>query len=217
MAETEPIRVLIVDDHPMVRQGLKTFLSTCADIEVVGEAASGHEAVDRCSVDCPDVVLMDMMMPGMDGAAVTGLVKGVCARTQVVVLTSFVEPEMVTRALEAGAISYLLKDAGPERLVEAIRQAHDGRGTIDSSAVQALLPGRAAARPPLLGEDLTPREREVLALLAGGLSNREIGARLFLSVGTVRLHVSNILRKMEVPNRTAAAMLAVQYGLVERP
>ena len=217
MAETEPIRVLIVDDHPMVRQGLKTFLSTCGDIEVVGEASSGQEAVERCIADCPDVMLVDMMMPGMDGAAVTGAIKGVCVQTQVVVLTSFVEPEMVTRALEAGAISYLLKDAGPEKLVDAIRQAHAGRGTIDSSAVQALLPGRAAARRPQLGEDLTPREREVLALLANGLSNREIAARLFLSAGTVRLHVSNILRKMEAPNRTAAAMLAVQYGLVEPP
>jgi len=217
VAETEPIRVLIVDDHPMVRQGLKTFLSTCGDIEVVGEASSGQEAVERCVADCPDVMLVDMMMPGMDGAAVTGAIKGVCVQTQVVVLTSFVEPEMVTRALEAGAISYLLKDAGPEKLVDAIRQAHAGRGTIDSSAVQALLPGRAAARRPQLGEDLTPREREVLALLAEGLSNRDIGARLFLSAGTVRLHVSNILRKMEVPNRTAAAMLAVQYGLVEPP
>ena len=217
MAETEPIRVLIVDDHPMVRQGLKTFLSTCADIEVVGEASSGQEAVDRCITDCPDVMLVDMMMPGMDGAAVTGAIKGVCVQTQVVILTSFVEPEMVTRALEAGAISYLLKDAGPEKLVDAIRQAHAGRGTIDSSAVQALLTRRAAARRPPLGEDLTPREREVLGLLAAGLSNRDIGARLFLSAGTVRLHVSNILRKMGVPNRTAAAMLAVQYGLVEPP
>ena len=217
MAETEPIRVLIVDDHPMVRQGLKTFLSTCGDIEVVGEASSGQEAVDRCITDCPDVMLVDMMMPGMDGAAVTGAIKGVCLQTQVVILTSFVEPEMVTRALEAGAISYLLKDAGPEKLVDAIRQAHAGRGTIDSSAVQALLTRRAAARRPPLGEDLTPREREVLGLLAAGLSNREIGARLFLSAGTVRLHVSNILRKMEAPNRTAAAMLAVQYGLVEPP
>jgi two-component system, NarL family, response regulator LiaR len=217
VAETEPIKVLIVDDHPMVRQGLKAFLSTCADIEVVGEASSGREAVDHCIVHCPDVVLMDMMMPEMDGAAVTGVIKGVCVQTQVVVLTSFVEPDMVTRALEAGAIGYLLKDAGPEKLVDAIRQAHAGRGTIDSSAVQALLPGRAAARRPPVGEDLTRREREVLALLADGLTNREIAARLFLSAGTVRLHVSNILRKMEAPNRTAAAMLAVQYGLVERP
>jgi DNA-binding NarL/FixJ family response regulator len=217
VAENEPIRVLIVDDHPMVRQGLKTFLSTCVDIEVVGDASSGDEAVDRCVDDCPDVVLMDMMMPGMDGAAVTGVIKGACAQTQVVILTSFVEPEMVKRALEAGAIGYLLKDAGPDKLVDAIRQAHAGRGTIDSSAVQALLPGRAASRRPPPGEDLTPREREVLGLLADGLSNREIGARLFLSAGTVRLHVSNILRKMEAPNRTAAAMLAVQYGLIERP
>jgi two-component system, NarL family, response regulator LiaR len=183
---------------------------------VIAEAASGREALDLCILGRPDVVLMDLMMPGLDGAAATGLIREVCPESQVIILTSFVEPELVKGALEAGAISYLLKDAGPEKLVDAIRQAYRGRGTIDSSAAQVLLPGRAAASP-LVGHDLTKRELEVLALLAEGLSNKDIGARLFLSPGTVRLHVSNILRKMEVPNRTAAAMVAVQNGLVGQP
>lgn len=216
MTRNEPIRVLIVDDHPMVRQGLKTFLSTCSDIAVTAEAANGREALERCLADHPDVVLMDMMMPDQDGAAVTALIKEVCPECQVVVLTSFVEPELVKRALEAGAISYLLKDVGPGRLLDAIRQAQAGRGTIDSTAAQALLPSRQPGRNAV-GADLTPREREVLALLADGLSNKQIAARLFLSTGTIRLHVTNVLRKMEAPNRTAAAMLAVHHGLVKPP
>ncbi len=134
-----------------------------------------------------------------------------------IVLTSFVEPGTVTRVLEAGAISYLLKDASPDKLAEAIRQAHKGRGTIDSSAAQALMAAQMEARRHTVGDDLTQREREVLALVVAGLNNREIASRLFLSQGTVRLHVSNVLRKLEAPNRTAAAMLAVQHGLVDQP
>jgi two-component system, NarL family, response regulator LiaR len=214
--QAQPIRVLVVDDHPMVRTGLMTFLSTCSDIEVVGEAASGRQALERCLRQSPDVVLMDMVMPDMDGGEATELIKEVWPDTQVVILTSFVEPDMVRRALEAGAISYLLKDAGAEKLLDAIRDAHAGRGTIDSSAAQTLLPSRQSARSQV-GSDLTRREREVLSLLVEGVSNKEIAARLFISQGTVRLHVTNILRKLNAPNRTAAAMLAVQYGLVERP
>jgi NarL family two-component system response regulator LiaR len=216
MSDSGPIRVVIVDDHPMVRQGLKTYLSTCLDITVVGEAGDGRQAVEVCASASPDVVLMDMMLPDLDGATVTGLVKEVCPACSVIVLTSFVETEMVQRALEAGAISYLLKDSGPEKLLDAIREAHVGRGTIDSSAAQALLPDRRVPGARF-AEDLTPREREVLALLAEGLTNKEIGTRLFLSLGTVRLHVTNVLRKMDAPNRTTAAMLAVQHGLMEKP
>jgi NarL family two-component system response regulator LiaR len=216
VAEAGPIKVLIVDDHPMVRQGLRTFFSTCDDIEVVAEAGNGLEALKKCAQTPPDVVLMDMVMPGMDGATATGKVLETCPGARVIVLTSFVDPATVKQVLTAGAISYLLKDASPDKLADAIRQAHMGRGTIDSSAAQALMTAHAEARPTV-GEDLTQREREVLALVVAGLNNREIAGRLFLSQGTVRLHVSNILRKLEVPNRTAAAMLAVQNGLVGKP
>jgi two-component system, NarL family, response regulator LiaR len=213
---TERIRVMIVDDHPMVRQGLRTFLSTCEDIEVGGEACNGLEALQRSEEIRPDVILMDMVMPGVDGATATGEILTAHPETRVIALTSFVEPETVKRVLEAGAISYLLKDASPDKLVEAIRQARRGRGTIDSSAAQALVACRAEARNTI-GDDLTTREREVLALVTAGMSNGEIAHKLFLSQGTVRLHVSNLLRKLEAPNRTAAAMLALQHGLVERP
>jgi two-component system, NarL family, response regulator LiaR len=214
--DTEPIKVMIVDDHPMVRQGLRTFFSTCDDIQVVAEAGNGLEAVQKCAQTPPDVVLMDMVMPGMDGAMATAKVLETCPNTRVIVLTSFVDPATVRQVLEAGAISYLLKDASPDKLAEAIRQAHQGRGTIDSSAAQALMTAQAEAKRTV-GEDLTQRERDVLALVVAGLGNREIAGKLYLSQGTVRLHVSNILRKLEAPNRTTAAMLAVQNGLVEKP
>jgi NarL family two-component system response regulator LiaR len=203
------ISVLIVDDHYMVREGLKVFLSTIDDIEVVGEAEDGAEAVALCVDLTPDVVLMDILMPVMDGAAATARIREVCPGVQVVALTSFVEPEVVQEALDAGAISYLLKDAGPEKLAQAIREAREGRGTIDSSAMQAIM----RKQRDVVGRDLTPREREVLALLAAGLSNNEIAERLTLSLGTVRLHVSNILSKLGAPNRTSAAMIAVKHGL----
>jgi two-component system, NarL family, response regulator LiaR len=204
------IRVMIVDDHQMVREGLKVLLSTCADVRVVGEAADGREAVEECVRLEPDVVLMDVMMPVMDGAAATAAITAACPGTRVIALTSFVDPEYVQLALDAGAISYLLKDARPELLTQAIRDAVEGRGTIDSSAMKALLERRQGDE---VGEDLTAREREVLVLVAGGLSNKEIAERLTLSVGTVRLHVSNILSKLGVPNRTTAAAIAMRHGL----
>jgi two-component system, NarL family, response regulator LiaR len=207
---------MIVDDHPMVRQGLRTFFSTCPDIQVIAEAGNGIEALQKCAQTPPDVVLMDMVMPAMDGATATAKLREICPDTRVIVLTSFVDPVTVKRVLEAGAISYLLKDASPDKLADAIRQAYRGRGTIDSSAAQALVAARLEAKP-VVGEDLTQREREVLALVVAGLNNREIAGKLYLSQGTVRLHVSNILRKLEAPNRTAAAMLAVQNGLVAKP
>ena len=207
---------MIVDDHPMVRQGLRAFFSTCDDIEVVAEAGNGLEALEKYLQNPSDVILMDMVMPGMDGATATARVLETCPEAKVIALTSFVDPATVKQVLEAGAISYLLKDASPDKLAEAIRQANKGRGTIDSSAAQALMGAQQEARHPV-GEALTQREREVLALVVAGLSNRDIAGRLFLSQGTVRLHVSNILRKLEAPNRTAAAMMAVQNGLVAKP
>jgi two-component system, NarL family, response regulator LiaR len=202
------IRVLIADDHYMVREGLKVLLSTHDDLEVVGEAADGVEAVERCRQLEPDVVLMDVLMPVMDGAEATAQIKEACPHVQVVALTSFVDAGLVQRVLDGGAISYLLKDARPEKLTQAIRDAYHGRGSIDSSAMQALI-----HKEDDVGRDLTAREREVLALLAAGLSNNEIAERLTLSPGTVRLHVSNVLTKLGAPNRTTAAIIATKHGL----
>ena len=217
MEGSAPIKVMLVDDHPMVRQGLRTFFSTCDDIEVIAEAGNGAEAVRKCAEVSLDVVLMDMVMPGMDGATATAQILEMRPSVRVIVLTSFVDPVTVKRVLEAGAISYLLKDASPDKLADAIRQAREGRGTIDSSAAQALMAAQIEARQHTVGEDLTQREREVLALVVAGLNNRDIASKLFLSQGTVRLHVSNVLRKLDAPNRTTAAMLAIQNGLVDSP
>ena len=193
----------------MVREGLKVFLSTSDDIEVVGEAADGAEAVDLCARLEPDVVLMDVLMPVMDGAAATAQITAACPGVQIIALTSFVEEALVQQVLDAGAISYLLKDSRPESLKQAIRDACNGRGTIDSSAMKAIL----NRRQDEVGKDLTPREREVLVLLAAGLSNNEIAEKLTLAVGTVRLHVSHILTKLDAPNRTTVAVIAMKHGL----
>ena len=210
MSDTTAIRVLIADDHQMVREGLKVLLSTHGDIVVVGEAANGAEAVERCRELSPDVVLMDVMMPVMDGAEATAEIGDSCPDVQVIALTSFVDERYVEKAFDAGAIGYLLKDARPETLTRAIRDAVVGRGTIDSGAMKALMDRR---QHDAVGSELTNREREVLALLAVGLSNKEIAAKLTLSVGTVRLHVSNILAKLGAPNRTTAAAIAMKHGL----
>ena len=209
MTHPTRIRVLIVDDHYMVREGLKVFLSNTDDIDVVGEAADGAEAVELCPQLNPDVVLMDILMPEMDGAAATARIRAACPAVQVIALTSFVEEALVEQALDAGAISYLLKDSRPESLIAAIRDACVGRGTVDGSAMQAII----HRRHDRVGKDLTKREREVLALLAEGLSNNEIAERLTLSAGTVRLHVSNVLSKLGAPNRTSAAIIAMKNGL----
>jgi NarL family two-component system response regulator LiaR len=202
------IRVLIADDHYMVREGLRVFLSAQEDFEVVGEAADGAEAVEQCRQLQPDVVLMDVLMPVMDGAEATAAVKEEWPEIQIIVLTSFVDEKLVQRVLDGGAISYLLKDARPEKLAQAIRDAYRGRGSIDSSAMQALMNSKDE-----VGRDLTRREREVLALLSAGLSNNEIAEKLTLSPGTVRLHVSNVLAKLGAPNRTSAAIIAMKHGL----
>ncbi len=212
MTETKPIRVMIVDDHAVVRSGLAAFLLVYDDMELVGEAEGGEEAVGQCEKLQPDVVLMDLVMPDMDGATATGTIRQRCPQVQVIALTSFREEELVQGALQAGAISYLLKNVSADELAEAIRSAYAGRPTLAPEAAEALI--HAATQPPKLGFDLTEREREVLALMVHGLNNLEIAERLVVSRSTVRFHVSNILSKLEATNRAEAVGLAVQHKLV---
>ena len=212
MTETNPIRVMIVDDHLMVRDGLKVFLSVYDDLEVVAEAEDGEQAVALCSQVEPDVILMDIVMPNLDGPAATARVRESFPHVQVIALTTFLEEDLVQRAIKSGATGYLLKDIDPEKLARAIRAAYRGRPTIDSAAAQLLV--QATGKPPRLGHDLTPREREVLSLLVAGMTNKEIAEELTLSPGTIRLHVSNILSKLMASNRTEAATLALQHNLL---
>ena len=211
MTETNPIRVMIVDDHLMVRDGLKVFLSVYDDLEVVAEAEDGEQAVALCSQVEPDVILMDIVMPNVDGPTATARVRESFPHVQVIALTTFLEEDLVQRAIQSGATGYLLKDVNPEKLAQAIRAAYRGRLTIDSAAAQLLV--QATGQLPRLGHDLTPREREVLSLLVTGMTNKEIAEELTLSPGTVRLHVSNILSKLMASNRTEAATLALQHNL----
>lgn len=210
--EQQPIRVMIVDDHLMVRDGLKVFLSVYPELIVVAEAGDGDEAVARCAEARPDVILMDLVLPTLDGPTATRHIRAAFPQIQVIALTSFVDEALVARALAAGAISYLLKDVHADQLATAIRAAHDGRATLAPTAVQAL--AHLAAAPPAHRPDLTRRERDVLALLVAGESNLAIAAHLGISHGTVRLHVSTILSKLGAHNRTEAALLAVQHKLI---
>lgn len=212
MTETTPIRIMLVDDHPMVRSGLRLFLSSEDDLEIVAEAGDGQEAIDLCPQVQPDVILMDIVMPGLDGPTATAQIRRDFPQIQVIALTSYLQEDLVQTALRAGAISYLLKDVGADKLVEAIRAARRGRATLDSGAAQILV--RATNQPPPPGHDLTDRERQVLALVAQGMENKEITRQLGLSPGTVRIYVSEILSKLGANNRTQATALALQHGLV---
>jgi two-component system, NarL family, response regulator LiaR len=207
------IRVMIVDDHAVVRSGLAAFISAFDDLVLAGEADGGAEAIRRCVDYRPDVVLMDLVMPGMDGSTATREIRACCPHVQVVVLTSFREDELVQGALKAGAIGYLLKNVGAAELAAAIRAAHAGRPTLAPEATQALI--HATTTPPPPGHDLSPREREVLALMVDGLSNPAIAERLFVSRSTVKFHVSSILGKLGAGNRAEAVGLAVHHHLVD--
>ena len=208
-----PIRVMLVDDHTMVRRGLATFLEVFDDLELAGEAADGGEAIERCARLQPDVVLMDLSMPDVDGVTATRVICQRFPKVQVLALTSFTEEELIQNALHAGAIGYLLKDVTANELAQAIRAAHSGQATLSPAAVQAMVHG--ATQAPAPGHDLTKREREVLALMVEGLNNTEIAAKLVVSPSTIKSHVSHILRKLDVASRTEAAALAVREHLVD--
>jgi NarL family two-component system response regulator LiaR len=215
MTPTRPIRILIVDDHAMLRRGLRFFLKGFDDLELVGEAESGAQALELCA-DCrPDVVLMDMVMDEMDGVQATQLIRQRYPGVQVIALTSFEEHDFIERALQAGAIGYLLKNVSAGDLAHAIREAHAGRSTLAPEAVQALIQAtRHRAGHPDYG--LSEREKEVLGLLMEGLSNAEIAERLVVTVATVKFHVRSILSKLGVSSRTEAVALAWQQNLVPR-
>lgn len=213
MSEHKPIRVMLVDDHAVVRGGLSKFLMVYPDLELVGEAENGEEAIQMCGRFQPDVVLMDLKMPGMDGITATRHIRQRYPKVQVVVLTSFQEEPMVQGALQAGAIGYLLKNVTAAELASAVRAARAGRMTLASEATEVLV--HSVTQPVVPGDDLTPREREVLALMVEGLNNTEIADRLVVSVSTVKFHVSSIYSKLGVDGRVAAVSLALQRHLVD--
>jgi DNA-binding NarL/FixJ family response regulator len=214
-----PIRVLIVDDHGVVRMGLRTFFELVDDIEVVGEASDGSEAIAVARRLRPDVILMDLLMPAMDGITAIGRIKDELPETEIVAMTSFIEEEKVTAALEAGASGYLLKDAEAEEVADAVRSAFNGEVHLDP-AVARLLAQRMRdrrAKPDEPAEPLTDRERDVMRCLGRGMSNKEIAAELFITERTARTYVSNILGKLGLASRTQAALWAVEHKLVDQP
>jgi len=206
------IRVLLIDDHAVVRGGLRFFLAGADDIEIVGEGGSGAEALELAARLAPNVVIMDVMMPGMDGIEATRALRRRFPEIRVLALTSFGEGELVQRALEAGAIGYLLKDTQGSELVAAIRNAFAGAPVLSPDVTRALV--STLNTPPAPGGDLSERELAVLRLMVAGLSNEQIAERLYISRNTVRHHVHNILAKLDAANRTEAVALAVQHNLV---
>jgi two-component system, NarL family, response regulator LiaR len=211
MTDEPRIKVMLVDDHAVVRSGLSAFLSVIPDLELIGEAENGDEAVRRCGLLNPDVILMDLMMPGTDGVTATRLIHEKYPAVHIIALTSFPEDDLVQKALQAGATGYLMKNVSARELADAIRAAHKGKMTLSPEAAQALA---HAAANQAEGAELTDREREVLKLMVEGLNNAEIAERLVVSLSTVKYHISNILSKLQVDNRVAAVTLAIQKKLV---
>lgn len=215
---SEPITVLLVDDHAMVRQGVRAFLETQGDIAVVAEAASGEEAVRLATEHAPDVALMDLIMAGMDGVEATRRLTARSPRTNVVVLTSYHDDEHVFPAIRAGALSYVLKEVGPDELADTVRKAATGEAVLHPRVAARVVRELHGARrdKPNAFHDLSDREIEVLKLIAEGLSNAEISGRLFISEKTTKNHVSNILSKLHLADRTQAAVYAWRQGVVRR-
>ena len=207
------ISVLIADDHPFVRHGLRTYLETLDDLEVVGEASDGAEAVELAGRLLPDVVLMDLVMPELDGVEATRAIRAASPATKVIVLTSFDDDEKVFPAIKAGAAGYLLKDVHPAELAEAVRKASRGEALLAPSVAARLMQEVSGDRPAATG--LTDRELEVLRLIARGMSNKVIARELVVSEKTVKTHVSNILAKLHLADRTQAALYAVREGLAQ--
>lgn len=215
---SEPIRILLVDDHKIVRQGVRAFFDAQEGIEVIGEAGSGAAAVKMIEEHVPDVVLMDLIMPGIDGVEATRLAKSISPRTQIVVLTSYHEDEHIFPALQAGALSYILKDVTMDELAEAVFKASRGEATLHpqvASRVIQELHGRKKDENTLV-VDLTKREMEILKVVAQGMTNIEIAEKFVISKYTVKGHVSNILSKLHLADRTQAAVYAWQQGVVGR-
>ena len=212
MTQSHPIKILLVDDHMVVRSGLSTVLSVNDDLQLVGEAENGEEAVLLCETLQPDVVLMDLVMPQMDGVAATRFIKQRWPRIQVIALTSFKEKEYVEGAIKAGANGYLLKNISAEELLKAVRRAVEGQPSLSPEAAQVLIQNVGNPAAPL--PEFTDREKDILVLMAKGLNNTEIAERTFISHSTVKFHVSNILSKFGVTTRTEAVALAVKYKMV---
>jgi two-component system, NarL family, response regulator LiaR len=215
---SDPITVLLVDDHEMVRRGVKAFLETRPDITVVAEAGGGEEAVRMAAEHAPDVALMDLIMPGMDGVEATRRLTAQSPRTNVVMLTSYHDDEHVFPAIRAGALSYVLKEVGPEELADAVRKAAAGEAVLHPRVAARVVRELHGARrdEPNAFRELSDREMEVLKLIADGLSNAEIASRLYVSEKTVKSHVSNILGKLHLADRTQAAVYAWRQGVVRR-
>jgi NarL family two-component system response regulator LiaR len=212
MTDSQLIRVMVVDDHPVVRDGLKNMLLAFDDLELISEAENGSAALALCQQNTPDVILMDIRMPVMDGILATGAILEQYPQVKIIMLTSYPDDNLVQKSLEAGAIGYILKSVTIDSMANAVRSAFNGQPTLAPEATQALI--RAKTGPLTPGRDLSDRERQVLALIVEGLSNDEIAEQLVISPATARHHVSACLQKLGAANRAQAASLAVKHDLV---